>query len=454
MKSPSFTLITLTTLLLLLGPATSCGDETAAAEPSAQPIRALFILGGEHHPYEGGSKILADHLAEKMEITIDFVRIDNPPKGCPRAEKATIASNPSILDDPDLHGKYDIILAYNQEAYTNLTPKQRDGLLHFVRSGGPWVGMHSAGDFLKTSPDYVKMVGGKFQTHPPFGEMKVRRILGDHPILEGVEDFITKDEFYYMTDCGLGDKHVLLVGEGPNDGKTRPVAWTKRYGKGKVFYTVLGHALESFRNENFLKLLHNAVLWALRPEVGDAGPDGWISLFNGRDFEGWTFCGPGSFEIEKDSDNGKAGCLKTVGGMGLLWFDRIRFRDFTLVFDWKVARAEDNSGVFVRFPTPPHDPWGPVSEGYEIQICDTAAPKHNTGSVYSFQAPSQIASNPAGEWNRFEITVVGQKYTVVLNGTTVVDGFEGDRGREGFIGFQNHDPQVTVRFRNIRAKIL
>jgi hypothetical protein len=277
--------------------------------------------------------------------------------------------------------------------------------------------------------------------------MRIRRIVGNHFILEGIDDFTTHDEFYYLADCGLGDKNVLLTAESPTDGKMRPVAWTKRYGRGKVFYTVLGHSVAAFENPGFLKLMHRAVLWALRTEIGEAGPDGWIELFDGRTFEGWTFCGPGRFEIED-------GALKTVGGMGMLWFDRKRFRDFTLSIEWMVERPQDNSGIFVRFPNPAADPWTAVHEGYEIQICDTAGPKHNTGSVYGFAAPTKVTSKPAGEWNRFEITVVGQTYTVVLNNETVVEAFEGERGREGYIGLQNHDPQVIVRFRNIKAKEL
>ena len=356
-------------------------------------------------------------------------------------------SNPDILDDKNLRDKYDIILAYNQEAYTNLTHKQRDGYLHFVRSGGPWVGIHSASDFLKNCPDYVRMVGGKFETHPPFGEMHVKRVIGDHPILEGMDDFTTMDEFYHVADCPLHDKEILLVSQSPKEGKTRPVAWTRRYGKGKVFYTVLGHSKPSFENPDFQKLIYQAVRWALTPDPEVKDGEGWMHLFNGRDQEGWTHCGPGRFDIEE-------GALKSIDGMGLLWYDRRSFKDFTLSVEWKVGRKEDNSGIFIRFPDPPADEWEPVSTGYEIQICDAAGSKHSTGAVYSFQGPSHIASKPVGEWNLFEITVIGQSYSVKLNGEEIVTGYKGDRGEEGYIGLQNHDPKALVYYRNIKVKEL
>jgi hypothetical protein len=288
------------------------------------------------------------------------------------------------------------------------------------------------------------MVGGKFETHPPFGELKIQRVAGSHFILEGIKDFTIRDEFYHLIDCPLEEKHILLVGKSPKDNLTRPVAWTKRYGKGKVFYTVLGHAPESIRNPHFLRLIHRAVLWSLRPEVGTVLPDGWIHLFNGRDLTGWTHCGPGRVVVED-------GALKTEGGMGLLWFHKRWFKDFTLSLEYKVGRKEDNSGIFVRFPDPPRDEWQPVYAGYEIQICDAADPLHATGAVYGFKGPEKIPSKPAGEWNLMEITVKGQHYAVALNNEVIVE-YDGDRGKQGYIGLQNHDDRSVLRFRNIRVK--
>ncbi|MFK5956654.1 MAG: DUF1080 domain-containing protein, partial [Planctomycetota bacterium] len=93
---------------------------------------------------------------------------------------------------------------------------------------------------------------------------------------------------------------------------------------------------------------------------------------------GWRMCGPGEFVVE-------GGVLKTTGGMGMLWYAAEDFEDFDLELEWMVTDASFNSGVFVRFPDPGQEPYVAVNQGYEIQICDTASTKHNTGSVYSFQ---------------------------------------------------------------------
>lgn len=435
-------------ILAALRPAAAAdaGRDGPQAGRGKPPIRALCLLGGEHHQYEKNMGTLVGELARVLEIRADMVRIDRPPEGKPAAEKATLPSKPEILENPDLRSQYDVILAYHQESYIDLTDQQKDGLLHFVRSGGAWVGMHSAADSFKSWDEYIRMVGGRFETHPPFGDITVQRVLGDHPIVAGLGDFTLKDEFYHLNSCPLSDKDLLLVGASPADKKTRPVAWTRRYGLGRVFYTILGHGPDTFANPNFVRLIAQAITWAVAPRAGSMGSDGFVSLFDGQDLDGWTMTGPGRFVIDR-------GTLKSEGGMGLLWYHAQRFRDFVLQVDWRAERAEDNSGIFLRVDVMPCTPWDAVASGYEIQICDAGEEKSNTGSIYSFAAASKLASKSPGDWNHFEITVKDQHYEIVLNGERVC-AFDGDRGRIGYVGLQNHDPKSVVSFRNIKVKEL
>jgi len=172
----------------------------------------------------------------------------------------------------------------------------------------------------------------------------------------------------------------------------------------------------------------------------------WIELFNGKDQTGWKHIGKGSFAVED-------GALVTQAGMGLLFYETRSFRDYTLEVEWKVNNKCNNSGIFVRFPEKSDDPWHAVTKGYEIQIddCDKNGLKFQTGSAYDQFAATRLASKPAGEWNKYQITIVGQHYTVVLNGEKVNE-FDGTRGIEGYIGLQNHDPTSRVSFRSVRVK--
>ena len=181
--------------------------------------------------------------------------------------------------------------------------------------------------------------------------------------------------------------------------------------------------------------------------AGSTSAPGWIVLFDGRSTAGWTMTGPGGFSVQD-------GALVSDGGMGLLWYERRRFRNFELEVDWKVARRCDNSGIFVRFPGRPRTPADAVRSGYEIQIddCDPNGPKYRTGSIYAAAPAARLASRPVGQWNRYLIRVVGQHYTVLLNGTRVTD-FDGARGMIGYVGLQNHDAESHVSFRRVRVRL-
>jgi len=186
----------------------------------------------------------------------------------------------------------------------------------------------------------------------------------------------------------------------------------------------------------------------------------WRPLFNGKDLDGWTQVGPGRFVIEN-------GALKTEGGMGLLWYTREKFADATIrvVYRTPQPKVGGNSGVFIRIPEKPTEPWMPVNKGYEVQIDDSADDYHRTGVLYSF---SKVKAKPeAREWNTMEITLDGDRTVVVVNGVTITDFREGDpvpdkqnpyepeRGRRlvnGYIGLQNHSEKDVVLFREISVK--
>lgn len=184
--------------------------------------------------------------------------------------------------------------------------------------------------------------------------------------------------------------------------------------------------------------------------ASSADEPGFSALYSEGDplSQGWKMVGPGSIKEES------TGVLVTDGGMGMLWYAKKPFTNFTLRLEYKLSGKSNNSGVFVRFPNEPKSPWDAVNEGYEIQIADGADLEHRTGAVYSFKGPEKAPPlKPVGEWNVYEITVKGQDYTISLNGE-VVNHYKGSRGSRGFIGLQNHDPESIVRFRNVRIKSL
>ena len=175
-----------------------------------------------------------------------------------------------------------------------------------------------------------------------------------------------------------------------------------------------------------------------------------VVLFDGSSLSGWSHAGPGHFELQD-------GVLRTHGGLGLLWYSAQSFGDFELRLDWRTSDRTDNSGVFLRFPDPHDDPRVAIEHGYEVQINDDPSrDPQTTGAIYGFRAPSSSASNPPGQWNSYRIRVTGSEYEVWLN-DVLVNRFvstDSTRGLEGYVGLQNHDPDSTVDFRDIRVEPL
>jgi hypothetical protein len=163
------------------------------------------------------------------------------------------------------------------------------------------------------------------------------------------------------------------------------------------------------------------------------------------------------------------GVLCTEGGMGLLWYTKQKLGNSVLrvVFRVPEPTKAGNSGVFIRIPTEPTEPWMPVNKGYEVQIDHSEDDYHRTGVLYSF---TQALAKPAlKNWNTMEITLRDDRTIVTLNGRKITDyregdpvperkkPFEPDRGRRaaaGYIGLQNHGDKDVVLFREISVKPL
>jgi len=186
----------------------------------------------------------------------------------------------------------------------------------------------------------------------------------------------------------------------------------------------------------------------------------WKQLFNHQDMEGWEMVGPGRFVIED-------GMLKTEGGMGLLWYTREQFGNATIRVVFKTATEHANSGVYIRLPEEPKDPWYAVHNGYEVQIDAGGDEWHCTGSLYSLSKVTMKNQKPMGEWNTMDVELRGQKTIVILNGTKInefvgdqpvpprkqwFEPVRGPRPDSGYIGLQNHDAKSTVYFREVSVK--
>ena len=194
---------------------------------------------------------------------------------------------------------------------------------------------------------------------------------------------------------------------------------------------------------------------------------GWKQLFNGHDLRGWKHVGPGSFTVEH-------GLLTTQGGMGLLYSTIGPLNDCEIKVVYKMEHDNDNSGVFIRIPEEPTEPWMPVNRGYEVQIDNhpervNEDEYHMTGTLYSLTHPLAKPGKPGPEWNTMLIRIEGPRTQVFVNDVKVTDytegqpvpdkkfSFEPDRGvrpDKGWIGLQNNSDKDVVYFKTVAVLIL
>lgn len=184
---------------------------------------------------------------------------------------------------------------------------------------------------------------------------------------------------------------------------------------------------------------------------------GWLLLFNGKDYSGWK--NNNDKPIAAEIEDGAMQVFK-VGG-DILVYDK-PFGDFILKCDVKMD-TRCNSGIFLRV----EDLKNPVNTGLEIQVHTSHDGKthlHSHGALYDVKAPSTHVSNGGEKWDRFEIRCAGPELTVTINDRRVLeinlddyaepgkrdgDGIHKfrldgkaramkDFARSGYIGFQDH----------------
>jgi type 1 glutamine amidotransferase len=144
-------------------------------------------------------------------------------------------------------------------------------LLDAVAGGVGIAGFHGGmGDAFRDAPDFQWMVGGQFVSHPDgIKDYAVAIADREHPITRRLGDFRVRSEQYYMhVDPS---NHVLATTQfEPQSapwvaGTVMPVAWTRRWGDGRVFYSSLGHEPADLDVPEAGELLRRGMLWAARP---------------------------------------------------------------------------------------------------------------------------------------------------------------------------------------------
>ena len=150
-----------------------------------------------------------------------------------------------------------------------MKPEQGKAVRQFVEAGGAALFLHNTTNVSLADPDFRHVLGAAYTGHPPIRAFKVKVTNSDHPITQGVKDFVVTDEQHYMIyDKDPKSLFLQTVNEDgltyQSYGATASGGWSYDYGKGRVCYMSPGHMLSDLWHPEYIKLQQNAVRWIMR----------------------------------------------------------------------------------------------------------------------------------------------------------------------------------------------
>ncbi len=211
--------------------------------------KALFIWGGweGHEP-----KACVDLFASMLEQ---------------EGYEITISDTLDTYLETELMRSLDLIV----QCYTmsTISPEQEKGLLETIKNGTGFAGWHGGmADAFRNNTEYQFMVGGQWVAHPGNIIKYTVQITSNDPIVAGLQNFQMNSEQYYMhTDPGNEVLATTTFNADHNEwinGTVMPVVWKRHWGKGRVFYSSLGHVRSDFDVPQAREMMRRGMKWATR----------------------------------------------------------------------------------------------------------------------------------------------------------------------------------------------
>jgi uncharacterized protein len=260
-------------IVLFLAFGARCAAQTQSSSP---PMKRLLVLGEEKgYRHEAVSHAMAtiERLGRESGLWVTTIRTDTEV-----LTKQKLEYNAKNLND------FDAVLFYTG-GELEMKPEQKASLLSFVHDDGKgFIGVHSATITFTSWPEYGEMIGGYFDEHPwvTFDAP----IIVEDPNFPGMQQwpksFILKDEIYQMKDYSRDKVRVLMRLDASKLDLNNPhvhrkdrdfaVTWAKTYGKGRVFYSTLGHVEQNWDDPRFQKMYLEAIKWAMGLVDADVTP--------------------------------------------------------------------------------------------------------------------------------------------------------------------------------------
>ncbi|MDX8338033.1 ThuA domain-containing protein [Draconibacterium sp. IB214405] len=246
--------------LLLLSPKIYA-QNTIQNTPTMDGKKVLFVYGG-WQPHEP---------KQSVDVFVPWLKAEG-------AEVVVSDNLDSYLDEELMRSVDLIIQTWTMGTITN---EQERGLLKAIRNGAGLAGWHGGiGDSFRNNTEYQFMVGGQWVAHPGgVIDYSVQITDKNDPVTQGLNDFSMHSEQYYMhIDPNV---EVMATTKFTSeysswiDECVMPVVWKKYYGKGRVFYSSLGHVMTDFEIPEALEIMKRGIRWAAESKY--TPKEKWVS---------------------------------------------------------------------------------------------------------------------------------------------------------------------------------
>lgn len=223
------------------------------SEKALQGKKVLYVYGGweGHQPKECRDLFVPWLRSEGAEV-IEFDQL-------------------TCYEDTALMASIDLLIQHYTQG--SLSGSQERGLLNAVKRGVGLAGWHGGiGDSFRNNPEFQYMVGGQWVAHPGnIISYTVNITDKNDPVTKGLNDFDIKSEQYYLhIDPNIQVLATTTFSGEYNDwieGAVIPVVWKKQYGKGRVFYSSLGHIATDFDVPEVFEIMKRGIRWAAESMV-------------------------------------------------------------------------------------------------------------------------------------------------------------------------------------------
>jgi type 1 glutamine amidotransferase len=244
----------------------------ARAAAKKRILMVTYTAGFHHDSIPVGEetvKMLGDQSAGTREA------------GAWDVEYAKTADDVRTMITPAVLPRYDLVLFGSTTGELPITDDGKTAFMEWLRGGKGFVGVHSATDTLYQWPEYGRILGGYFNGHPWHQEVVIRVEDPNHPATRGLgASFKMRDEIYQFKNWTRQDKRVLLsidpssvdISRGARPDNDYAVAWVRSEGKGRVFYTSLGHEKAVWQDPRYQQHLLGGIRWALGLARGSTTP--------------------------------------------------------------------------------------------------------------------------------------------------------------------------------------